>query len=174
MLFRLAPREQRKGDPGGTARMVAVLVGVIIVVLAVAFFMTLRRRGEPPLSAEPGHGALPSRDEDPLSREAAEWERYAEDLAKRGRRREAIRAWYHAVLVTLFRTGRLNYQKGRTNWEYVSAVGPESAWRPSFESLTRAFEREWYGREASAWEALRECAARAKEVLGALRGEVPA
>ena len=41
-------------------------------------------------------------------------------------------------------------------------------------SLTEVFDREWYGRDASAPEALRECAARAKEVLRSMRGEAAA
>ena len=59
------------------------------------------------------------RDADPLSREQDEWEKYAAELAAAGRLREAIRAWYHAVLVGLFRAGLLHHHKGRTNWEYV-------------------------------------------------------
>jgi hypothetical protein len=40
----------------------------------------------------------------------------------------------------------------------------------TFVSLTEVFDREWYGRDASAPEALRECVARAREVLQSAGG----
>jgi len=171
-LTRAGPRRDREKS-GATAGIVTALVAAIALVLAVAAVRSMKRRDLAETRGEAG-GAAPERDEDPLSREAAEWERYAGELAAAGRRREAIRAWYHAVLVALFRAGRLHHQKGRTNWEYVGQVRPEAGWRGTFVSLTEVFDREWYGREASAPEALRECAARAREVLRSARGEAAA
>jgi hypothetical protein len=111
------------------------------------------------------------RDDDPLSRGANEWERYAAQLAAAGRIREAIRAWYHAVLVTLYGAGILHFRKGRTNWEYVSSLAPDLPWRGEFIQLTRRFEEEWYGHDASGAEALDECSRRARRILdGARRG----
>jgi hypothetical protein len=171
-LRRAGPRPER-GKGGATAGIVTALVAAIALVLAVAAVRSARRRDVAEEHGGAGEAA-PARDEDPLSREAAEWERYAGELAAAGRRREAIRAWYHAVLVALFRAGRLHHQKGRTNWEYVGQAPREAAWRTPFVTLTEVFDREWYGREASGPEALRECAARAREVLRPLRGEVAA
>jgi hypothetical protein len=152
---------------------VALLVGVIVAVLAAFTIQSLRRRGAPEERGEAGEVSSRA-DENPLSREAGEWERYAAELAAAGRLREAIRAWYHAVLVTLFRAGRLHHQQGRTNWEYVSQVGPEARWRPAFIELTQAFDREWYGRSQSAAEALRSYSGTARELLRAVRGEAAA
>jgi hypothetical protein len=171
-LSRAGPRPERERS-GATAGVVTALVAAIALVLAVAAVRSMRRRDAAEARGEAGE-ASPDRDEDPLSREAAEWERYAGELASAGRRREAIRAWYHAVLVALFRAGRLHHQKGRTNWEYVAQVRPDVGWRGTFVSLTEAFDREWYGRDASAPEALRECAARAREVLRSVHGEAAA
>jgi hypothetical protein len=171
-LRRAGPRPER-GRDGATAGIVTALVAAIALVLTIAAVRSMRRRDVAEARGE-GSETAPERDEDPLSREAAEWERYAGELASAGRRREAIRAWYHAVLVALFRAGRLHHQRGRTNWEYVGQAPPEAAWRAAFVSLTEVFDREWYGREASAPEALHECAARAREVLSPLRGEAPA
>jgi hypothetical protein len=171
-LRRAGPRKER-GTGGATAGIVTALVAAIALVLTVAAVRSMRRRDAAEERGEPGEAA-PERDEDPLSREAAEWERYAGELGAAGRRREAIRAWYHAVLVALFRAGTLHHQRGRTNWEYVGQAPAEASWRGAFVSLTEVFDREWYGREASAPEALRECAARAREVLRPLRGEAPA
>ncbi|HYN21033.1 MAG TPA: DUF4129 domain-containing protein [Thermoanaerobaculia bacterium] len=157
----------------------ATLNFVLVVTLLVALALVLswvgwkvirnRRRGAAP--AEAGPAPLPpATDDDPLSREANEWERYARELAAAGRAREAIRAWYHAVLVALYRGGTLHYRKGRTNWEYVSAVPPGTTWRSTFVELTRHFEREWYGRDRSTPEALRESEAMALGLLSSAQG----
>ena len=81
---------------------VTVLVVVLALVLGWVGWRVLRnrRRGAAPAVAGPAP-LPPSADDDPLSREANEWERYARELAAAGRAREAIRAWYHAVLVAL-------------------------------------------------------------------------
>ncbi len=165
-------RSQPRKNTGikGTRIAVGVLVAAIAALLAVAAVVALRRREAPEAGGE-AEGSSSERDENPLSREADEWERYAAELAASGRRREAIRAWYHAVLVALFRAGRLHHQKGRTNWEYVAELGPEAAWRPGFIRLTETFDREWYGRETSGADTLREHAGRAKDLLRAVRGE---
>jgi hypothetical protein len=152
------------------------LAAVIVLVVALALLLAWvgwrvlrkRRRGVAAVVAGPAPLASAA-DDDPLSREANEWERYARELAAAGRPREAIRAWYHAVLVALYRAGTLHYRKGRTNWEYVSAVPPGTAWRSGFVEMTRHFEREWYGRDSSTPEALRESEEMALSLLSALR-----
>src|SRR5207244_5595400 len=114
-----------------------------LVVLALEVVRRSRRRE---LVAVATSDPVASRaDEDPLSRAANEWERYAAQLAAAGRIREAIRAWYHAVLVTLYGAGILHFRKGRTNWEYISTITPTIPWRGDFVKLTRRFEHEWYG-----------------------------
>jgi hypothetical protein len=146
----------------------AVVVGIVIVLVILAWEVVRRSRGrkiEPVMASEP---LSSKRDEDPLSRGASEWERYAAQLAASGRVREAIRAWYHAVLVTCYGGGILHFRKGRTNWEYVGALSPELAWRGDFVQLTRRFEEEWYGRETSTRDALDECSSLAKHILDAL------
>lgn len=149
---------------------VTVLVVVLALVLAWVGWRVLRSRRRGPAPAVAGPAPLPpAADDDPLSREANEWERYARELAAAGRAREAIRAWYHAVLVALYRAGTLHYRKGRTNWEYVSAVPPGTRWRSRFVEMTRHFEREWYGRDQSTPEALRESAEMALALLSAVR-----
>jgi Domain of unknown function (DUF4129) len=130
----------------------------------------LRRSRRRVLPASSVPLASSERDADPLSREANEWERYAAELAASGRLREAIRAWYHAVLVTLYRAGILHYRKGVTNWEYVSALSPALTWRARFIDMTRTFDREWYGRRETSPEALDTLAADARAVLLTLRG----
>lgn len=149
---------------------VTALVVALALLLAWVGWRVLRNRRRGAAPAEAGSAPLPpAADDDPLSREANEWERYARELAAAGRAREAIRAWYHAVLVALYRAGTLHYRKGRTNWEYVSAVPPGTSWRSRFIEMTRHFEREWYGRDHSTPEALRESEQMALALLSSVR-----
>jgi hypothetical protein len=149
---------------------VSVLVGLILIVLGVLAIEVIRRSRK--ASAKAVQESAPiesSRDDDPLSRGANEWERYAAQLAAAGRLREAIRAWYHAVLVTLYGANILHFRKGRTNWEYLAAIGPEIAWRPELVGLTRRFEEEWYGSDQSTADAFDDCRAAAQRVIHAVR-----
>jgi hypothetical protein len=149
---------------------IGTLVALIILVLGILAFEVIRR-GRKAASA-PVEESAPlgsSRDDDPLSRGSNEWERYAAQLAAAGRTREAVRAWYNAVLVTLYGANVLQFRKGRTNWEYVAALRPELVWRPRFIHLTRRFEEEWYGSDQSSIDALDECSAAARSILEAVR-----
>lgn len=171
-LAKLWPTGRRttRGNLGSTATVVTVVVALAVLGGVILAYRTLKRsRGgvEPVESAALAGSA---RDEDPLSREAREWERFAQELAAAGRTREAIRAWYHAVLVTLFREGTLHYEKGRTNWEYVSRLAPEISWRPSFIDMTRWFDQEWYGGDRASPDALRQSAQAARGILRARHG----
>ncbi|HXA19769.1 MAG TPA: DUF4129 domain-containing protein [Thermoanaerobaculia bacterium] len=149
---------------------IGALVALIILVLGVLAFEVIRRsRKAAPGQVEESAPLRSSRDDDPLSRGANEWERYAAQLAAAGRTREAIRAWYNAVLVTLYGASVLQFRKGRTNWEYVAALHPEIAWRPRFIDLTRRFEEEWYGSDQSSADALEECGAAARSIVDAVR-----
>ena len=155
---------------------VTIVVIAIVIVLAILAFEVVRRSR----AATPDQDLVTSdpiesrRDEDPLSRGANEWERYAAQLAAAGRTREAIRAWYHAVLVTLYAAGILHFKKGRTNWEYIAALSPELAWRGEFVTMTRRFETEWYGRAQSDADALDDAAGRARRILDTVRRKAAA
>ncbi|MEA2338397.1 MAG: hypothetical protein QOE82_2404 [Thermoanaerobaculia bacterium] len=172
-LNRLWPDSGTKEKPAASSSMrwtVGTLVGLILLILGVLAFEVIRRSRKNAARVVEERAPLAStRDDDPLSRGANEWERYAAQLAAAGRLREAIRAWYHAVLVTLYAANILHFRKGRTNWEYVAAVGPERAWRPHFIELTRRFEEEWYGAEESSSDALDACRADAQRVIEAVR-----
>lgn len=155
----------------GMRWLVLTIVALIAVALGVLAFEVIRRsRRAGPAPVIESDPISSRKDEDPRSRGANEWERYAAQLAAAGRIREAIRAWYHAVLVTLYSQGILHYRKGRTNWEYVSLLAPSLPWRSDFIQLTRRFEQEWYGSDSSSTGALEECARRAGDILDALRG----
>ncbi|MHC5053195.1 MAG: DUF4129 domain-containing protein [Planctomycetota bacterium] len=152
-LFRLLVGGSASGGGGvSVTRLIVVLLVVVAAIVGVLLaWHIIQSRGRPTVhvAAASSGPVASSRDEDALSRTATEWERYAAELAAAGRSREAIRAWYHALLVTLFRAGHLHYRKGRTNWEYAFALPPGLVWRGRFTEVVRAFEREWYGRTSS-------------------------
>ncbi len=155
------------GAPAQIARLVFVLVGAIVVLVAAlaARALLAPRLPQPP----PGSVRAAREDDDPLSRTASGWEERARSLAAEGRAREAIRAWYHALLVNCYGAGALHYRRGSTNWEYVHALSPALGWRRRFEDLTRTFDLEWYGHAESSAEALQGFAEGAVEILAALK-----
>jgi hypothetical protein len=168
-LKKLWPKASRPESPSGSASVAAIAVVVAAaLILGILTWRTVRRGASAPVEVE-SERAAPARDEDPLSRETTQWEARARDLAAAGRWREAVRAFYHAVLVALFEAGLLHYQRGRTNWEYAAALSPQLALRPAFLDLTRIFDREWYGRRQSDAEAVRACAEAARSILRAAR-----
>jgi hypothetical protein len=166
------PRRVTNGQ-GTTAGMRWIVIGVVTLIVIGIIFLAVEvtrraRRGK----AETLTSSAPlrsSRDDDPLSRGATEWERYAEQLAAAGRFREAIRAWYHAVLVTAYAVGALHFRKGRTNWEYIASLSAATTWRPELIRLTQRFEQEWYGSEQSTEDAFEDCSASAKRILDELQ-----
>ncbi|HEV3075747.1 MAG TPA: DUF4129 domain-containing protein, partial [Thermoanaerobaculia bacterium] len=131
----------------GVVFLAALLALAMLAAVVQAARRRQRRHRPAAVTATPMTG--PAQDDDPLSRASGQWESYARDLAAQGRCREAIRAWYHAVLVTLYQRGIVHYRKGRTNWEYLAAIPPATTWRPALVEMTRHFEREWYGRDRS-------------------------
>jgi hypothetical protein len=169
-LLDLFPKPEGSKGQGLDLKTVTALVVGLALVLAWVVWRVLRHRRRGSVLVPVGPAPLPpAADDDPLSRESNEWERYARELTQAGRYREAVRAWYHAVLVALYRTGTLHHRKGRTNWEYVAAVPAGTPWRSGFSEMTRHFEREWYGRDQSDTEALRESEAMALDILTAVR-----
>ncbi|HWW60239.1 MAG TPA: DUF4129 domain-containing protein [Thermoanaerobaculia bacterium] len=167
------PSARRAKQTGGSATLpwlvIAVVTAIAIILTVLALEVVRRGRKREAEPAAQSNDLASRRDEDPLSRGANEWELYAAKLAAAGKIREAIRAWYHAVLVTLYAAGILHFRKGRTNWEYVSALSPDHGWRADFVQLTRRFEVEWYGHVESADDALDECSAQAREILERVR-----
>ena len=150
----------------------AVVAIILLLLLMLAINVLRRSRAAAPAAVETSTPLGSKADEDPLSRGATEWERYAGELARAGRYREAIRAWYHAVLVTTYASGILHFRKGRTNWEYVASLAPSLPWRAEMIELTRRFEREWYGKDQSTQEALDECGELAAGIIDALRRDL--
>jgi hypothetical protein len=166
-IMRFFPKSKTGNEKSGNIRGVVIGVAVLIaIIVAVLAWIAVRRsRAALPDLVESAAPIASTRDEDPLSRAENEWEVYAAQLAAAGRMREAIRAWYHAVLVALYGAAILHFRKGRTNWEYVATLPPTLPWRRGFIDLTRCFESEWYGASESTREALDDCSRRARAIL---------
>ncbi|MFL6245024.1 MAG: DUF4129 domain-containing protein [Thermoanaerobaculia bacterium] len=162
----------RPEDPGATSGMRWIVISVVTVIVLGILFLAIevirRARRNDAKTLASSAPLRSARDDDPLSRGATEWERYAAQLAAEGRYREAIRAWYHAVLVTCYGAGVLHFRKGRTNWEYIASLPASVAWRSELIRLTQRFEQEWYGAEQSSEDALDDCSTRAKFILETL------
>lgn len=174
-LLDLLPRRRNaQGQPTpGLHWIVWVVVGaILLVILYLAIDVLRRSRARGKVAVETSVPIGSKQDEDPLSRGATEWEKYAVDLANAERYREAIRAWYHAVLVTCYAAGILHFRKGRTNWEYIASLAPSLEWRPEAIELTRRFEQQWYGALHSTRDAYDTCSELAQSVLDALRREL--
>ncbi|HVG22585.1 MAG TPA: DUF4129 domain-containing protein [Thermoanaerobaculia bacterium] len=174
-LLDLVPRRRPHETTASVAMrwtVFGIVALIVVVVLALAVNVLRRSRAAEPEGVTASVPIGSKADEDPLSRGATEWERYANELAKAKRFREAIRAWYHAVLVTCYAAGILHFRKGRTNWEYVATLAPSLEWRADMIELTRRFEREWYGSLHSTAEAMEDCGAFAERIIEALRREV--
>lgn len=71
----------------------------------------------------------------------------ADEIADSGRFREALHALYMATLLRLNRKGLVEYQKFRTNGEYVQRLNhtDSSLLFNPFSALTDLFEMNWYG-----------------------------
>lgn len=153
------------GGSGSRPFVIVLIISLLAIFAAVTAVVLRRKRQGAKPAVTSSTPAMSAKDEDPLSRTASEWERFAAELMSAGRYREVIRAWYNAVLVALFRAGLAHYRKGRTNWEYAYALTPDLPWRPGFMEATRRFEQEWYGRRDTAEETAREYMRQAQGIL---------
>jgi hypothetical protein len=164
-LFARSQWQQTTEGSPGLLTSVLLGAGLVLVTALLAFVFTSRRR-EPALEATAPGPAPADADVDPLSRTVSEWEQRARALAASGQYREAIRAWYHALLVSCYRAGLLHQHTGWTNTEYARALGADVPWRGRFQELTGRFDVEWYGRVQSSEEALDAFAGEADAILG--------
>ena len=167
--------EDRQSAAGGGRSGVSVVtfmvVGALVALATVLALVAWRRRAPPtPLASAALQPA--QADADPRSRAADEWVAFAQELARQGRYREAIRAWYHALLVECWSFGLIHHRVGRTNWEYALAISSERSWRGGFHELTRAFDHAWYGGRDDG-EAARAFADAAQGLLARLRAPGP-
>ena len=147
-------RRQRPTPPSGQSWVSAgsgpltwVLVAAAAALLALLLVRFPRRRRARAEAPEPvaaaalaGGGSLP----DALAQPADAWARFADEFAREGEWRLALRALYLRLLVVLHERGALRYERQRTNGDYLRALRASPAGAP-FGQLTRAFDLAWYG-----------------------------
>jgi Domain of unknown function (DUF4129) len=71
--------------------------------------------------------------------------RQADELARTGKLRDAVRTLYLAVLAVLHRADLIRYSPTRTNGEYVRQLRDKTDVQRPFRGLTGLFEVKWYG-----------------------------
>jgi hypothetical protein len=151
-LFHYEKSGGAKGDGSGVVVITLIIVGALVLVGVVLAILAWPKRVLGPVVSAAQAAPLPI-DADPRTRAADEWARYARELIALGRHREAIRAWYHAMLVNCWSHGLLHHRVGRTNWEYALTLPATVTWRGRFHDLTQRFDRAWYGGRVGADEA---------------------
>lgn len=125
--------------PGSPSPRVGVGVGLAALgLLAVFLFIALRRQVvadvRPRAPREERHRSG-----------APAWRDQAEDAARRGDYRGAIRSLYMDLLDRLQRAGVVAADPARTNWEHVRSVEDRRGGLLAFGQLTAIYERFWYG-----------------------------
>lgn len=78
---------------------------------------------------------------------AAELLTNANELARQGDFRSAIRRAYIALLCELEQRGKVHLHRAKTNRDYLDELKPEAALYPTVSVMTGAFEHVWYGHE---------------------------
>ncbi|MCG9895536.1 MAG: hypothetical protein MH204_08680 [Fimbriimonadaceae bacterium] len=115
---------------------------IAAVVIFAAVFLWKFRMG--PLRRRRAGGLL---EDDEPDRSADEWLGEADRLAAAGRHREAVRGLFLASLLRLDEAKIASFRRGETNWEHCRRI-MDSRSRPEsleFRSITREFDRIWYG-----------------------------
>jgi Domain of unknown function (DUF4129) len=128
-------------------------IGIAVAVLVVALVFVMNQPPSIPETAKPTVGALgPAPEPLPHEQPALVWWRQADEAARSGRHRDAVRAVYQAVLSLLHERSLIRCEVMRTNGEYVTQVtlspraGQELA--EMFGRLTNQFESFWYGSDS--------------------------
>ena len=162
----------------GSGPLTWALVAAAAALLALLVARFLRRRRGQAEAPEVVAGAvlaaaaaLP----DALSQPADGWARFADEFAREGQWRLALRALYLRLLVVLHERGALRYERQRTNGDYLRALRDAPAAAP-FGQLTRAFDLAWYGNKPFEREQYEQALAWTREVdrLSAPRAAEPA
>ena len=86
----------------------------------------------------------------PSARDWQLWLKEARDAASQGAWRDAIHLLYWASISRLESSGAWAADRARTPREYLTLISPDSAERSGLVSLTRTFERTWYGGRTAA------------------------
>jgi len=140
-------------SPGSGAEMAQVLMALVAVavvaVLAYVVFALGPRKKQASATLKPVAGQAPPGatvdGQNALSRPPEGWASLADELARRGDFREAVRSLYLATLSRLHRDGAIDYDPAQSNWEYFRRFRGPREWKPPFRELTTRFDYAFYG-----------------------------
>ncbi len=140
----------RSGQVGSTGTSAAnfVRIAVILVLLAAASIglVKLMRRIQRRKKKD-GDTREVLGEELPDDATAADLLDNANQLARAGDFRSAIRRAYIALLCDLEQRGNVRLHRSKTNRDYLDEVRPQQLLYPTFSVMTSAFEHVWYGQE---------------------------
>jgi hypothetical protein len=97
--------------------------------------------------------------------------READELARAGRLREAVRTLYLAVLALLHRANLIRFERTRTNGEYVRQLRSRDDLRMPFSGMTNLFELKWYSESACETADYHACRVLAEEIRNEVSGQ---
>jgi hypothetical protein len=126
---------------GGSGSFIAWVI-LALVVLGIAALIVVRVRRGPVVVVTARHVVIDR------SREPSDWRTEADEHARHGRFRDALRCRYRALVGDLARRGLLDEIPGRTTGEergQLRTTAPVAA--PEFTDATDLFDRAWYGDE---------------------------
>lgn len=162
-----APQADLDDGPsfGGNMGFANVIV-VVAIVAVVAFLLYLLIRSRNKNQAVDAGAEISSLHESPLSadpmsalsRPPEGWAGLADQLAREGKYREAIRHLYLALLSRLHRDGAIDYDPAKSNWDYFRGFKGRPGVLAPFRELTRRFDFAWYGNlevSQTAWNTFR-------------------
>ncbi len=156
-IFGSGHRGASGGNAGGHASIAQDLemLGVIavLVLAAIIGLVLLRSWRMGRIKPTGGAGGLPSRQAieqamqcgDALAMASDAWLAAAQQFSVDGDFRAMYRAMYLALLAGLHETGKIQFRRQQTNWQYVRTFRGEDIQRNTFVSLTEMFDRVWYG-----------------------------
>lgn len=114
----------------------------LALLVGYAAFMLVRLRSDAQVPGRRTPETLPH-PQTPGEMQAIDFDARLEKAVDKQQYRRAVRLLYQHLLQRLDRTGAIAWRAGKTNRAYVNEVDADL--RPAFETLTRLFERIWYG-----------------------------
>lgn len=161
-----SPSRDREPAASSGSPVLTTILWVVVIAAALALLIYLIYRFAPFLFERFGSdGAARLKDRVVLGEligddvEAAEIFAEAEELARRGELRLAVRKGYIAVLCELADRRMIGLARHKTNRDYLRDVPTRDALRRDLAVLTERFERHWYGDQVVAgdeWNEFRE------------------
>lgn len=168
-LSRFMPRFGAPAAGGSALAGVIPFVQLLVILAALALvifalrFIKVRRR-----AAAIGQGLL---SDEEAALPADEWLKRADQLAREGQHRQAVRCLYLACLVRFDEHGIIPLRREETNWEHLRRLD-KSRNRPAdlnFREATSRFDNIWYGERTKGMEDVAWFRSQYESVMQAIR-----